>query len=323
MITQPGLPQTMPLLVQRIEHIALDICQIEFANANGDALPAFTAGSHVFVYTPGGMLRQYSLCNSPSETWRYVIAVKRDRSGRGGSIDLVDNIKVGDVLQVSLPRNEFEFAEGAPRYLFIAGGIGITPIRAMIARLQATSDAPFKLYYCTRNAESTAFLEELGAPEFNGKVVIHHDNGDPAHALDFWDVLEEQDHAHLYCCGPRPLMEAVRATSGHWPSASVHFEDFGGAVREKSSDDKTFTVRLMRSDRVVEVPPGITILEALRTDGINVLSSCESGTCGSCKTSLLGGDADHRDFVLAEDEKQDNIMVCVSRAKSSELLLDL
>jgi phthalate 4,5-dioxygenase reductase subunit len=217
--------------------------------------------------------------------------------------------------------NEFALSERGDRFLFIAGGIGITPILSMMRHLAATGRDRFHLYYCSRSAASTAFADEL-ATEFSGKVTLHHDGGDLARTFDFWPVLEKPTTAHVYCCGPRALMDAVRDMSGHWPFGSIHFESFGidAATRR---NDHAFDVRLARSGKVVHVPAQCSILEAVRAEGVSIRSSCEAGSCGSCRTGLVAGEAEHRDFVLGEDEHTSQIMVCVSRARSTELVLDL
>lgn len=302
--------------------IAQDICLFELRSADGGELPPFTAGAHLSVRVPNGETRKYSLCNDPGENDRYVIAVKKEIGGRGGSVCLIEQAKAGDEIAVGVPRNDFALKPGPAAYIFIAGGIGITPIRAMIKHLTATRAKPFKLYYFTRSPELMAFRDEFSGPEFRGKVVIHHDGGDPDKAYDLWPVLEEPRGAHLYCCGPRGLMEAVRDMTGHWSSAAVHFEDFG-AARAKAEDNMPFTVRLAKSGVSVEVPADKSILEALREAGKVLPSSCESGTCGTCRTRLISGEPDHRDLALSEHERARNIMICVSRAKSSELVLDL
>jgi len=314
-------PENLTLRIDRKEEIASGIWLFELRRADGGELPAFTAGAHITLRVPNGMLRKYSLCNDPAERERYVVAVKRENPGRGGSNSLIDKSKTGDAVAVTGPVNDFGLPPRAQDFLFIAGGIGITPIMAMIRQVQ-TEGKKFRLYYCARAPEATAFLNELSAPEFQGKVVIHHDQGDPSRAFDFWPVLEERkNREHLYCCGPRPLMEAVRDMTGHWSSAAVHFEAFSDAETHKP-DDTPFQVKLVRSGDVVEVPTDKTILEVLRGKGLDVPSSCESGTCGTCRTKLLDGEADHRDLVLAEHERASNIMICVSRAKSPLIVID-
>jgi phthalate 4,5-dioxygenase reductase subunit len=151
---------------------------------------------------------------------------------------------------------------------------------------------------------------------------VHHDQGDPAHALDLWPILEKPSPAHVYCCGPRPLLEAVRDMTGHWSPSSIHFESFIDAGAAARPEDTSFTVVLAKSGARIEVAPGMSILEAMRSAGHDAPSSCESGTCGTCRTRLVGGEADHRDLVLMDDEKADQIMICVSRARSPEIVID-
>jgi phthalate 4,5-dioxygenase reductase subunit len=222
---------------------------------------------------------------------------------------------------VAPPVNDFGLPPRGKDFLFIAGGIGVTPMIAMIHELKAQGKR-FRLFYLTRSPDTTAFREALGAPEFKDSVVIHYDEGDPARSLDLKPLLaERRNREHLYCCGPRPLMEAVRAMTDHWSPTSVHFEAFSEADTHKAGD-RPFRVGLARSGKSVDVPADKTILEVLRENGLDVPSSCETGTCGTCRTKLLAGEADHRDLVLAEHEKDDTIMICVSRAKGGEITID-
>jgi phthalate 4,5-dioxygenase reductase subunit len=314
-------PEFFGLEVARKEALASDIWLFELRDPAGAKLPPYSAGAHLTVMTPGGARRNYSLCGDPADRGAYRIAVKRDANGRGGSLAMADQLLAGQTLQVSLPRNNFELAERAGEFIFVAGGIGITPILSMMRHLKSSGQDKFRLYYCTRDAEATAFLETIQA-EFAGQAEIHHDYGDIGQALDLWPVFEKPSSAHVYCCGPKGLMDSVADMSGHWPSGNVHFESFG--VDAKAfAENSAFRARLARSGQTIEVAATQTLLEALRAADLRVPSSCESGTCGSCKTRLLGGIAEHRDMVLAENEKNDFIMVCVSRALSPELELDL
>ena len=320
-MTASEQPQMLPLRVTRNDKIADGIYLFEFRDAGGQPLPEFSAGAHIAIRVPNGLLRKYSLCNDPAERDRYLVAVKREANGRGGSADLIDHVKAGDELSVAPPVNDFELPPRAQDFLFIAGGIGITPIMAMIRQVR-TQGKRFRLFYLSRSPETTAFVDELGAPEFKDQVTIHYDGGDPANLLDLRPILQERkNREHLYCCGPRPLMEAVRTMTDHWSSAAVHFEAFSDADTHKATD-KPFKVRLARSGDVIDVPITKTILEALRDHGLEVPSSCETGTCGTCRTKLLAGEADHRDLVLAEHERADTIMICVSRARSDEITID-
>jgi phthalate 4,5-dioxygenase reductase subunit len=316
-----SLAATIPLRIARTEKIAADIHLFELRHPGDAELPAFTAGAHVTVQSPNGRLRKYSLCNDPAERERYVIAVKRDPAGRGGSVDLVDNTRVGDTVEVSAPRSAFDLAEKAASFILIAGGIGITPLLAMARHLNGEGKR-YRLYYLTRSPDATAFLDELRGEDFHGKVVVHHDGGEAANSFDLWPILEKPSAAHVYCCGPRPLLEAVRDMTGHWPRAAIHFESFLDAGAAARPEDKPFTVLLARSGDRIVVPAGVSILEAMRERGHDAPSSCESGTCGTCRTRLVSGAADHRDLVLMDDEKAGQIMICVSRAVSAEIAID-
>ena len=320
-MTETNSPQMLPLRVTRNDRIADGIHIFEFRDVEGKTLPEFAAGAHIAIKAPSGLLRKYSLCNDPAEHDRYLVAIKREANGRGGSCDLIDNVKPGDQLLVSAPVNDFALPRRAQDFLFIAGGIGITPIMAMIREARAQGKR-FRLFYLSRSPETTAFIEELSAPDLKDSVVIHYDEGDPGKSLDLKPILaERKNREHLYCCGPRPLMEAVRHMTDHWSSTAVHFEAFSDAETHKPTD-KPFKVRLAKSGDVIEVPTTKTILEALREHGLDVPSSCETGTCGTCRTKLLAGTPDHRDLVLADHERADQIMICVSRALSDEITID-
>ena len=307
-------PTWLDLQVVAKNSIAQGIVAFELALAGGGQLPAFEAGAHIGVRTPSGAQRNYSLYNDPAERHRYCIAVKRDAAGRGGSMSMADDLHIGHTLAVRAPDNAFALHPRAKKFLFIAGGIGITPIMAMLAQVQATQAGAFKLVYCTRDAGSTAFIEELSAPEFKGKVSIHHDHGQPGDVFDFWPQLEKPvAGTHIYCCGPRGLMDAVKDMSGHWPFGTVHFESFGVDASLRQSN-RAFDISLHSTGQTLHVDANTSMLEAMRAHGIQVRSSCESGTCGSCKTPLLSGACEHRDYVLSEEEKETYVMVCVSRA---------
>ncbi len=313
----------LKLTVTSKSKIADDIYLFELRHPSGGELPAFAPGAHITVTTPGGQKRRYSLCNDCRERDRYVIAVKQEKSGRGGSLSLTTEAEAGARIDIEPPANDFAMSPATPKsYIFIAGGIGITPIRSMIRHLAAQGQANFKLYYFSRTASLMAFRDEFALPAFAGNVVLHHDDGDPERAYDLWPVLEEPRGAHLYCCGPRGLMDAVRDMTGHWPNSAVHFEDFVGAT-VSHADDTAFFVFLAKSGKRYEVPVRTSILDTLRRHGHVLPSSCESGTCGTCRTRYTSGEPDHRDFVLSDREKRSELMICVSRAKSPELTLDI
>jgi phthalate 4,5-dioxygenase reductase subunit len=311
---------SLHLRVARATAETPDIRLFDLRAVDGAELPQFSAGAHISVRAPNGMVRKYSLCNDPAERERYVIAVLREPGGRGGSVSMVDDVTDGDEILATTPHNDFPLVASPAGYTFIAGGIGITPILSMMRHLNGSAGPPFKLYYCTRSREKTAFYNELSASEFRGQITIHHDGGDLDRALDLWPVLENPK-GHVYCCGPRGLMDSVRDMTGHWNASSVHFEAFSESEAHKPHD-VPFRVKLARSGTVIDVPADKTILETIRAAGHEAPSSCESGTCGTCKTTLLAGEADHRDLVLGSNERHNNIMICVSRAKSDELTID-
>ena len=325
-------PAFFSLTVAERREVAKDIIEFTLREVSGAALPAFTPGAHLRVVTPLGAERKYSLTNSPADSRehaRYVLAVKREGNGRGGSVSMTDGLKAGDTLMVTAPDNAFPIAADARRFIFIAGGIGITPILGMVRTLLGYQETleqdpvPFKLYYLTRDATSTAYREEISALG-PARAVLHHDGGDAANAFDLWPVLEKPiAGTHIYCCGPRPLMDAVRDMSGHWPASAIHFESFGVGDASLYEPNQAFTVVLGRSGMAIPVAEDESVLEALRNHGQRVPSSCEAGSCGTCRTVYTSGDVEHRDMVLMEDEKADQIMVCVSRARGGELVLDL
>jgi phthalate 4,5-dioxygenase reductase component len=313
----------MQLKVSDKAEIADGVFMFEMRALDNSELPEFTPGSHVTVTAPSGQKRRYSLCNDSHERDRYVIAVKQEPHGRGGSLSFTTGVKQGDEVSVEPPANDFEMARSEPKsYLFIAGGIGITPIRSMILHCIRRGNDNFKLYYFTRCPEVTAFREELSLPPFAGKIVLHHDNADPDQAYDLWPVLEEQRGAHLYCCGPRGLMDAVRDMTGHWSDSAVRFEDFVGAAAVRA-DDTPFELKLKTTGERYEVAAGVSILDTLRSNGHVLPSSCESGTCGTCRTRFIAGEPDHRDLVLSEAERKTEVMICVSRARTPSLTLDI
>ncbi len=321
-LSQVADVDALSLVVEAKREIASDIWLVELVSLDGDELPPFEPGAHLIVRTPAGVLRQYSICSTASDRSLYQIAVKRELAGRGGSTSMAEDLCEGDVVSVSLPVNYFPLEAIAGQTLLIAGGIGITPILSMARRLRE-QDQPFRLIYCARSAESAAFVEVLSAAEFADRTEFHYDGGDLTNALDVTTLLASwPPETHLYCCGPRGLMLAVREVTRHWPPGHVHFEDFGDSAAEPRSGDTAFRVRLARSGGTLEVGAQETILEAMRRRGLDVPSSCEAGACGTCRTRLLAGVVDHRDYVLADSERADAIMVCVSRALSDELTID-
>ena len=311
------------LRVRRKHPLARDIVRFELAHPQGQDLPDWSAGAHIRIETPGGQTRSYSLCGPVGARDHWAIAVKREGRGRGGSISLIDAVHEGDELPVRGGDNLFPLDTEARTHILIAGGIGLTPLYAMAQTLALAPASRFHLYVCSRDADSTAFLSELQQAPWRDQVTLHHDAGDPAQSLDLWPVLETPSDAHVYCCGPQGLMDSVRDMSGHWPTHQIHFESFG-AGQQGWAENQAFEVVLRRSGQRLTVPTDSSLLECLRSAGVKVASSCESGTCGSCKTGLLAGAVEHRDLVLLPEEQAQHIMPCVSRSLGGETLeLDL
>lgn len=301
--------------------VADGVRSFELSRAVAGALPCFQPGAHIDVYLDSGKVRQYSLCGSLADRSTYRIAVQRDLAGRGGSSEIFDTWRPGKTILISEPRNQFELREGAARYLLIAGGIGITPLLPMAWTLESAG-ADFCLYYCTRDRGRTAFLDELEPLVETGRVVVHHDDGLPERQLDFASLLKEpRQGAHLYFCGPRPMMKALEQATAHWPRECVHREYFGADDNKPSGN--AFLVRLQRSAMTLEVPPHKTIVEVLRDAGVPVDVSCEKGVCGTCRTKYLAGEPVHGDLVLDERERAEYVMICCARASTGELVLDL
>jgi vanillate O-demethylase ferredoxin subunit len=304
---------------------ALDIASFELARPDGAALPAFGAGSHIDVQVPGGPVRQYSLCNDAAENHRYRIAVLRDPASRGGSTGMHDRLKEGDTLQISEPRNHFPLVH-AQRTLLFAGGIGVTPLLCMAQRMAAIG-ADFEMHYCTRSAERTAFRGEIAAAPFAQRVHFHHDDGPPSQKLNLPRVLGTPDaNTHLYVCGPTGFIDWVTRTAkdAGWPTGQVHLEYFGAAPQD-ASGDRAFDVKLASSGKTIRVAADQSVVQALQAQGVEVLTSCEQGVCGTCITRVLEGECDHRDLYFTDEEKakHDQFTPCCSRAKSAMLVLDL
>lgn len=318
---------TLKVRVARKTVEALDIQSFELVDARGAALPAFTAGSHIDVFLPGGLIRQYSLCNDPSETQRYLIGVLRDPASRGGSQAMHDAVNEGDVLQISAPKNHFGLAPNAKRSLLLAGGIGITPILCMAEQL-AQQAAPFEMHYATRERGRTAFLERIGGSAFAPQVQFHFDAGAPEQKLDIPALLAKpEEGCHLYVCGPKGFIHAVldAAKLAGWATEQLHFEFFAGEEVKAQAGDGSFEVKLASSGKVIQVAADTTVVKALSNAGVQVLTSCEQGVCGTCLTRVLEGEIDHRDQYLTPEEQaaNDQFLPCCSRAKSQLLVLDL
>ena len=319
-------PASLNVRVERKTQEALDICTFELVDTSGRPLPAFSAGSHIDVQLPGGITRQYSLCNDSQESHRYLIGVLKDPATRGGSKAMHEQVNEGDTLTISAPRNHFPLAHEAAHSLLLAGGIGVTPILCMAERL-AIAGASFELHYATRSRERTAFHDRIAGAGFAPKVQFHFDDGAPAQKLQLDTLLAApKPGTHLYVCGPKGFMDAVlaKARANGWPEAQIHYEYFGAVVATKL-DDGSFEVKLASSGKIVLILKDQTVTAALAAAGVEILTSCEQGVCGTCITRVLEGEPDHRDlyFTPEEQARNDQFTPCCSRSKSPLLVLDL
>lgn len=291
----------------------------------GNQLPEATPGSHISVWLADDLVRHYSICNLTSASDHYLIAVKLEKSSRGGS-QAMHSLRVGDVLEISAPRNNFELINGAARYLLFAGGIGITPIVSMVRTLEAKG-ANYHLHYFTRSRAHTAFHVDLSTLDFAKKVSFHH-AVEPGALRQFLLKLLTPigPGAHLYVCGPRPFMDAVEdAARLLLPSHAVHREYFTADALAATGPREEFEVELARSGKKLLVPADASLLDVLNRNGVSVEHSCQEGICGTCLTRVLEGEPDHRDSFLTEAERKsgDKMLVCVSRAKTAKLVLEL
>ena len=319
--------------VRAITYLCEGVNSYELTPVEDGDLPAFTAGSHIDLYFRDGRVRQYSLCNDPAETGRYVVAVQREENGRGGSKAIHEIVHAGRILAISAPRNNFSLHEDASHHVLIAGGIGITPMVAMVHRLLAIG-ASFELHYGARTESRLAFIAQLESLGLGSRLHVYVDGGDPSRGMDLIQIAHRAPAgAHFYCCGPEGLMRAMRRAASHCDAGTVHFEHFAAtsapAVPGELIGAGTetigvgFKVRLARTGGEFDVPDDKTIVDVLRENGVEVSTSCEAGLCGTCRTRYLEGEPDHRDYVLEDEEKRHEIIICCSRSRTPSLLLDL
>jgi tetrachlorobenzoquinone reductase len=318
---------TTPLLQMRIRSITQEadaIFSFELRALDGSALPGFTAGAHIALLLPGGIERSYSLVNAQGETHRYVVAVQRDPAGRGGSLALCDKARPGDLIQVRPPLNNFDLVEAAGESVFIAGGIGITPLWSMIQRLDAIGRR-WRLHYAARRRSEAAFVSEIeslasGDPDCLGFAFR---TGAEAPRLDIGAIVASLGpDAHVYCCGPVPMLESFAAATEALPPDRVHAEYFAAT---DGAAEGGFFVELAREGRTLFIPEDKTILDVLIEEGIGVSYSCRQGLCGVCETPVLAGTPDHRDVVLSARQKAagKSMMICRSGCIGGKLVLDM
>ena len=317
-----GRRASLRVQVARKWQAAADVAGFDLVSIAGQ-LPTFQPGAHIDVHLPSGLVRQYSLTNGPGELDRYRIGVKLEPDGGGGSLALHDSVRVGDVLAVSEPRNNFPLRRDAVRTILVAGGIGITPLLAMAQALRHQG-LGFELHVFARSDDHIAFAELVDGL---GEAVTRHIGLSPAETGAALEALlaDPGPHEHAYVCGPGPMLDAARrmAAAAGRADDTVHFEYFANPT--EIDDSTTFTVDLARSALSLEVPAGATVMDVLRSNGVEVASSCETGACGTCRVAVLDGEPVHNDVYLNDTEKQqgDQMMVCVSRARSDRLVLDI
>ena len=315
--------QELSLRVRRMEWESDGVLSVTFEALDQSPLPSWSAGAHIDLHLPGVITRQYSLCGSSDNQLEWRIAVLREPAGRGGSAAVHDKLRPGDIVDVVGPRNNFVM-DDSPAYLFIAGGIGITPMVPMMERAEATG-ATWRLVYGGRSRASMAFVRDL-EERYEGHVTVwpQDDQG----LLDL-DGLLTVPHADtlVYCCGPEALLSAVESRCGAWTHGALRVERFAAKPRDEPdpSTESEFEVVLSRSGSTITVPAGMSVLEALEANGIDAPNSCREGICGTCETAVIEGVPEHRDSLLSEDERaaSDTMMICVGRSKCPRLVLDL
>lgn len=304
--------------------VADEIVEIELVPVAGQRLLAFDAGSHIDVHLAGGLVRQYSLLNSPSESHRYCIGVLKDPASRGGSEAVHRDLRVGHVLAINGPRNNFALDPKASDNLLLAGGIGITPILSM-AHALSERGREFSLHYCARAPSRAAFVDRILGSVFKSRARIHFDDGSADQRFSLRQALESRKaNAHVYICGPTGFINAMKdeAACLGIPHDRIHIEHFGASV---SVTGGRFIVNATRSGVVAEVGESQTIAQVLGAHGISVELSCEQGVCGTCLTPVIDGLPDHRDIYQSDEEKakNDQITICCSRSLSPQLILDI
>ena len=312
----------LELVVRSVREVAVGVRELRLEDPGGGDLPAWEPGAHVDLRLRDDLVRQYSLCGEPADrsTWR--VGVLREESGRGGSDFVHTSLAAGSTVRVRGPRNHFAL-KPAPGYVFVAGGIGVTPILPMVAAAESAG-ARWRLVYGGRSRSSMAFVDEL-TTRFGDHVVVRPQ--DETGLLDLDDALgRPQDGTLVYCCGPEPLLRAVEDRCREsWPAGSLQVERFAPKEVDGPGPTGTFEVELATSGKTVTVPPDRSVLEVVEEAGVAVLSSCTEGTCGTCETAVLSGEVEHRDSLLTTEEQDanDTMFICVSRARSERLVLEL
>jgi len=318
---------TLQARVHNLHYEAEGIVSVEFRPAGqGAVFPPFTAGSHIDLHLPNGLMRSYSLCNPVSDSGRYVVGVQNDRASRGGSRYVHEQLRVGQVIEISTPRNNFTLHEDAPKSVLVSGGIGITPLWCMLQRLVAL-DRPVELIYCARSRQEAAFVEPIAALAGRVPITWHFDS-EQGRPPDLTALLANRGaDSHYYCCGPTPMLDAFERTCERLGYANGHIERFAAVVMEPSAAASgSFEVICKKSGTTVQVSAGESILDALINAGLNPDHSCKEGVCGACETAVISfdGGLEHLDSILTKKEHEagKTMMICVSRCTGSKLVLN-
>lgn len=318
--------ERLRLRVVSTHYEATGIASFELEDPNGGILPVFSAGAHIDVWISDNECREYSLCGAPNQSHTYKIGVLREDEGSGGSLWVHEYLRVGEIIEISPPRNLFPLSDDANSHLLLAGGIGVTPFIAMIMELEA-QDKPYEMHFCTRSPDRTPFMEFLTPRIEAGHVHVHHDGGAPAAGLDIKTLLSKQSvGAHLYYCGPAGFMIAAKDASSHWTKGTTHFEYFSSPDDGAANGEQmnmAFQIKLKETGEVYDVPADQTIVEVLRDNGIPVDTQCEDGFCATCMTRYVSGEPEHRDSVLDEDDRSQFVLICCARSKTPLLELDI
>lgn len=315
---------TLQLQVRGLRLEAEGVLGIELADPDGAELPAFEAGAHVDLHLPGGLVRSYSLAGDPADRRRWRLGVLREAQGRGGSRALHERLRLGERLTVGAPRQAFPLPARARHLVLLAGGIGITPLKAMAHQL-VREGRSFELHLCARSPRHAAYAEELQALVPAGRLHLHFDGGEPARGLDIAALLAAPaEGTHACYCGPAGFMRACAEATAHWPAGTVHCEHFKPPEPATAAlPAGAFEVHLARAGLTLQVQPAQTIVRAIELAGLRVPTSCLSGLCGACKVAVLEGEPEHHDYILSDEEKARCMTVCVSRARGPRLVLDL
>lgn len=323
------MSSALTAMVYAMRYEAHGVISLELRPAEGaPAFPPFTAGSHIDLHLPNGLVRSYSLLNSQDDVQCYVVAVLQDRNSRGGSRYVHEQLRVGMRLPISAPRNNFALDEGARRSVLVAGGIGITPMLSMLDRLVALNKR-VEVIYCVRSRREAAFIARIDAiaHAVGVRVTWHFDDlrGEPPKLADM--LASYPEDTHFYCCGPGPMLDAFEQACATHNYQNCHIERFAAApvARASATPQDAYQVELRRSGKTLEVPAGASLLDKLLEAGVKHEFSCKEGVCGACETRVLAGEVDHRDSILGKSERAANktMMVCVSGCKKGPLVLDI